>query len=795
MNGEDPLRHDAAEPRIPAPERTPPRRRGRRLIFSRPAARMHLERLWASLRDGIEHDLDLGHGAPWLVLAFAIGIWAYFELPREPVVQATVPAACIAFMVVWRRRTAGHPARAAMIIAAMVCGLAAADLRAALVEAPRLKRAGMHDVAGRVVAVERRESDYRLTVEPVMISRIAESAMPLRLRVSARKPAVPPEVGTGVRFRARLAPPGGAVMPGGYAFDRAAYFQGLGASGFVLGGVAAAEIPARARWLARVALRLSAMLAGLRASLADRVRETLAGDAGGIAAALIVGERGGVSEEAQEALRTAGLAHVLAISGMHMALVAGTIFFFVRAGLALSPQWALKRPIRSWAALCALIAATGYLFLSGASVATQRAYIMAAIVFLAILTGRPALTMRSVALAALAILALTPEALLHPGFQMSFAAVIALVAAYEAWAGRRRREDGREPDSARGGPLRAVRFWVTGLIMTSLIAGLATAPIAAAHFSRVAPLGLLANLAAMPLVALVIMPMAVLSVVAMPFGLDPLPLAVMGRGIDAMLAVAGTVADMTPSGGLIGAVDEAGVIACIAGLFLLAFLKTRWRLAGLLPIALGIIAMPLVGRPDVLISEDGRTVAARRADGRLAVAQGRGGRFSAENWLRADGDPAALSDRKAKEPELRCDDLGCVLRVERQATPERVAGGRADRPGPVLTIAMVRDPLALAEDCRRADIVVAPFAVPQWCGETTMVFDRDRLETTGAVAITLAKPEAGEDVLRLRAGKQAEPMAGTTAIGAASGSAARGIEHIKTVRTGNYRPWHGAAAD
>ncbi|WP_162901469.1 ComEC/Rec2 family competence protein [Breoghania sp. L-A4] len=400
-----------------------------------------------------------------------------------------------------------------------------------------------------------------------------------------------PRVSKPVRFLARLSPPGGAVLPGGYAFDQAAYFASIGASGFVYGDlkpvVDAGDWP-EPGWR----LHLGGALTDIRFAISARIRDSLSdpatgtdSEAGGIAAALIVGDRGGVSEAAQESLRVAGLAHVLAISGMHMALVAGTIFFAVRAVLAASPALALGYPIRHWAAGAALVAATVYLALSGASIATQRAYIMAAIVFIAMLSGRRALTMRSVAVAALLILAASPEALLQPGFQMSFAAVIALVAAYEAWRKRGARETTRAGHTLWHG----LRFWIAGLLVTSLIAGLATAPIAAVHFYRTAPLGLLANMAAMPLVSLVIMPAAVASVLAMPFGLDPLPLSAMGAGIDAMLAIAETVARWTPSGGLVGAVPPVVGLACVAGLLLLALLKSRWRLIGLAPISLAAV--------------------------------------------------------------------------------------------------------------------------------------------------------------------------------------------------------------
>lgn len=780
MNGID----DERTPAQTLEKMTPPgaSRVYRRRFVIRPglALRMRLERILASFRHCLERDLDAGHAAPWVVLAFAGGVWIYFSLPREPLIWATVPLAMIISGIAWTRWSRGYSARLGIVLAAIAAGLAGADLRAALVEAPRLSRSGGYDVTGQVMAFESRRQGYRLKVRPTSMSRVEADVLPRMIRVTARSPKVPPEPGSSVAFRARLSPPGGPVMPGGYAFDVAAYFSGIGANGFVLGTIQTTDTrPPGVRLWAK------STLAAVRAGISARIRSSLDGDAGGIAAALIVGNRGGVGEEVQEDLRVAGLAHVLAISGMHMALVSGTIFFALRAGLACFSGLALNYPIRQWAAAAALAAATVYLFLSGASVATQRAYMMAAIVFIAILAGRRAVTMRSVAVAALTILILSPEALLQPGFQMSFAAVIALVATYEAWSEHRRVASIRQDA---GGSLRLMRFWVGGLLMTSLIAGLATAPIAAAHFYRVAPLGLLANMAAMPLVSLVIMPMGVLSVLAMPFGLEPIPLAAMGWGIDSMLSVAASVSDMTPSGGLIGAISKGAALACICGLFLLAFLKSRWRLIGIGPIVAGVLAAPAVSPPDILISEDGRTVAARQADGRLAILQGRGGRFSAEVWLRSDGDAATVRDRKGGAPALHCDDLGCVLRLA-------VVEGDVGATPP--SIAVLRSPSALGEDCRRADIVVASF--PAVCAGGAEVFDVVRLGEFGAVALYLDNERTSFRTVNGTAAPPGQSSSGQssslTPVPQSSPKSRLQIVSIETARAGRHRPWHGVPAD
>ncbi|PTW61152.1 competence protein ComEC [Breoghania corrubedonensis] len=759
-------------------------------------ARLELARL--SFVAAMAHDLEYGRGFPWLVVCFAIGVWGYFELPREPQPWATVPLAAFLAIFAFRRRRRGHAAIISLILASLATGVCAGNVRTWSVNAPRLVKDGTRSVTGWVEEVEPRERGYRLTIRPVRIGIDEGDALPRLVRVTGRAQP-PPRPGDAITFRARLSPPQGPVLPGGYAFDRAAYFEQIGAYGFIYGRPEPALLGRSPGWR----LEVVAAISRLRTQIGSRIREALPGDSGAIAAALIVGDRGAVSEFAQENLRIAGLAHVLAISGMHMALVAGAIFFVVRGGLALSPGLALNCPIRSWAAAAALVAATAYLVISGASIATQRAYVMAAVIFVSMIVGRPAVTMRSVALAAAIVLALSPEALLQPGFQMSFLAVIALVAAYRGWFEWRKGSPRIDASELVGrsrllSAIRFVGFWVGGLAMTSVIAGVATGPVALAHFYRASPLGLVANMAAMPFVSLLIMPFAVVSVLAMPFGLDPLTLQPMGIGIDAMLAIAGKVAGWTPSGGVVGALGDWPAVLSAAGLLWLALWTSRWRLLGIIPVVAALGVAGLHERPDILISEDGRTIAVRTPQGPLAVSTGPGGRFAAEIWLKADGDPASLSQRKANAQVMRCDDRACVFQVAgagdhhgsegqipHAAAPGTPSGASIPLPGPlqqpdrsgvgltpiarsremrdreerapavtdtapvgsVLVLSRVERPEAFDEDCRRADIIVTHLEAPKDCALHALVIDTRFLEMHGAAALFLKRPPPGQRVL------------------------------------------------
>ena len=341
----------------------------------------------------------------------------------------------------------------------------------------------------------------------------------VRLRLSARQGAAA-EIGAWVELRAVLRPPSPPVAPGAFDFQRHAYFQRLGGVGFAVTVARRTAPPGEVQASVFAPWRLA--LAGLRIEIADRIRAALDGPAGAVAAALMTGDRRAIPAHVLADMRDSGLAHLLAISGLHVGLVAAILFFGLRAALALVPKVALRYPIKKWAAAAALVGAFGYVLISGASVSTQRAFLMVGVVLLAVMVDRTAISMRLVAWAALIVLAMAPESLLGPSFQMSFAAVVALVAAYEVL--RRRLSAWR----AEAGTLRRAGLYLVGVGITTIVATAATAPFAVYHFNRFAEYGLAANLAAVPLTALWVMPWAMAAFCLMPAGLEAVALTPMG---------------------------------------------------------------------------------------------------------------------------------------------------------------------------------------------------------------------------------------------------------------------------
>lgn len=696
-----------------------------------------------SIRAWLIAEAAPGRLMPWLPVAFGAGIVLYFAAEREPsLIAAGGLFVGLAIAAVLAR---GRPIAFPVLlgVAALAAGFAIATLRSVRVAHPILPLPVWNvTISGWIEVHEERARSDRVVVKVHNIEgeRLKE---PLeRVRVSVRK-GTAPAVGAFVAFKARLDPPRAPWRPGGYDFARDLYFQNIGATGLVLGAIRTAEPPgAPGAWL-----RYAAFVDGIRNGIDRRIRASLSGDVGAIASALITGKRDAISERVNDAMYVSSLAHVLSISGYHMAVVAGVVFFVVRALLALAPMLALRHPIKKWAAAAALVAAFFYLLLSGAEVATQRAFIMTAIVLVGVMVDRPALTLRNLALAALGVMLLAPEAVVHPSFQMSFAATLALVAIYE-----------RGLPWMTGGvdtPLGVrVALWggheIFALVLASLVAGLATTIYAAYHFHRLAPYGVLANLLAMPMVSLVAMPAGLLALVALPFGFDGPLWRLMGVGIEWMIAVAQWVASLPGAVGRIAAFDIAPLLVATVGLVVVCLLRTplRWCGAAVLAIAIAWALNPT--RPDVLVADGGQAYAVRGADGRLAVMKTGNDTFAVREWLAADGDARAPGDVTLTKG-FACDAAACIARL---------------RDGALLSI--VSRPDAFAEDCARAKLVLTARTAPPWCGAT--VIDRATWRQSGALALT--RTPTGFAVTPARPATQDRPWARRAGSGGAQEDAA-----------------------
>jgi ComEC/Rec2-related protein len=593
-------------------------------------ARIHLGDSTSSVRE----EAEFGHVFLWAPVFFGAGAALWFSVEDTPSLTALLVVLCLTgapALLLARERQAMRALAAALCL--MMAGAVAADWECRRIHSVLLDSPVTTTIRGRV---ETREADglgrwrYRIRIEETQGPRLKRP--PEVIAITGGRGA-PIGLGEGIEGRARLTPPSGPALAGlnDFAFD--AYFSGVGAQGYFY-GAPKAWTPTIARETDFVERALG-WIEPLRLAISDRIRSVLPGDAGAFAASMVTDDRRAISRETTEALRLSGLAHIVAISGLNMALAAGLFFVGLRMALSLSQRIAHLWPVKRIAAAGALITVTGYYLISGFAVSAERAYVMMAIMLIAAISGRRAISLRNVALSAMIILAMTPSAVLGPGFQMSYAATIALVTGYSSWL---RRDSGPSlvevmPLLRPIGPL--WRFFM-GVFATSLIGGFSTALFSAEHFHRLAAWGLLANLLAMPIISFIVMPCGLIALLLMPLGLDWVPLEIMGWGLSWVIGVAHWTASL---GGnwVTGRLPVWFFVTSSIGLCVLALMRSRLRLAGLgLCLASGLALAAATTRmpPRLIIHEGGRLVGLTTAEA-IAVSDPKPEAFILDQWRRA----------------------------------------------------------------------------------------------------------------------------------------------------------------
>lgn len=694
-----------------------------------------------AIRSVIGEETEKAHMVAWFALVLIFGAVTWFLLPKAPPLAALlVPFGLFAMTLRWLVRLW---LRVVVILAiAFLAGMVAADVETRRMGTILLDSPVTTQILGRVIA---RDSDHlgrwRYTIDRIETVEPVIRRPPTRVRLVAAASHDPVAIGQVIGGRVRLRPPSGPAMPDGYDFAFHAYFQGLGAHGYFLGRPSSGPSE-KADPDGSLFQSVAMDIARLRGAIAERIRAILPDEAGSLAVALIVADRRGVSPEVIETLRVSGLAHVLAISGLHMALVAGTSFWFLRSLLSLSPNLAQRLPVKKYAATGALAVATAYLLISGASVSTRRAYIMLIIMLVAVLFDRRALTLRNVAIAAIIIVAWTPSAVLGPGFQMSFSATAVLIAAFGLWE-RHRFHAAHDADRPVQKLAVGALLFLAGLALTSVVAGLATAPFALFHFNRIATYGLLANVLAMPLVTFIVMPAGLIAMLVMSFGWERVPLLIMGEGLDAVMSIARFVESL---GGavVIGQIGPVLFGLMVAALVVFVFARTGLRWIGALPLSGTFLLLALVPagqHPAILVSEDGRMVGIVSHAG-IATNRLRPPSFVFEQWQRSLGGLAHRPPAPMAAVEPRMDPwqaLRSTFADNTLATSNFACMGKqfcAAVTPQNQRIVVVEDLAYLGAACDLAGIVITakPIAMTRCYSGATLVTAR-MLRQSGALAI------------------------------------------------------------
>lgn len=643
----------------------------------------------------------------WVPVALGAGVAGWFILPNA----ATWLAFCcgmLALACIGATMPVGGRVRRMVIIGATLACVGCLLIwgKAATMGETPLAR----PVFARVVATVESVQDVPAQgIVRVRVRPIDAPGLPSLVRINIAKADVPSGLGEGamIRFRARLMPPAPPSVPGGYDFAARAYFQGIGATGKALKPI---EI-----------LRPSDAAPPLRARLFDHILAQARGAGGGMAAALATGDQGAIAEDDAEAMRRSGLAHLLSISGLHVTALIGAVIFLLMRTLALSRRAALTMPLMLIAAAGGALAGIFYTWLTGAEVPTLRSCVAALLVLGGLAMGREAMTLRLVATGALVVLIFWPEALVGPSFQMSFAAVTALVAlsehrAFRAFAAARDE-----------GLLRKALRMLAVTLATGVAVELALMPIALFHFHKAGMLGAFANLVAIPLTTFVVMPLEALALAFDVAGLGAPFWWLTERALDLLLAIAHGVAASPMATMLAPATSDARFGVMIAGLLWCLLWRSRWRWLGLPPVVLGMILTLTARPPDMLVTGDGRHVAVRTDKG-MALLRERAGDYVRDTLSESagyDGELAALADL----PGARCSQDLCALRMVGGGRQWRLLFTRSD---------MLIERRTFARDCAAADIVVSDRALPRWCRPRWLKIDRRLLARTGGLSIALA---------------------------------------------------------
>jgi competence protein ComEC len=673
---------------------------------------------WRSAFDrALAHEIEERRFFLWIPVAAMGGVALNLAADREPVMW--LPALMIAVFVTlaWLCRARPLALGLSLAIVALFAGFLSMSLRTARVAAPVLDRIRIADVQGYVEEVDLRSVGARMVIGVVSADGMPSEKVPHRVRVTTRNT---PEVAAGdfVSFKARLLPPSRAALPGGYDFARDAFFAGVGAVGSTLGPIQRLPPPGDASW----GQRFNAAIDHARNRLALRVNAIIGGDEGAIAAAMVTGKRDFLSNDARDLIREAGIFHIITISGVQMTLVAGIFFVVTRRILALSPRLALQYPIKKWAAAVAMVGSVLYDVSTGSRVGTERALFMTLIVLSAVIMDRRALTMRNLAFAVLAVVVLEPEAILGVSFQLSFAAVTALVAVMESRIAALDLDP--DPFLPKRGAAAKPGFFAAHLIEKPLallgataFATSATASFMAYHFHDLSPYVLIGNPLTLTVIEVFAVPGALVGAALYPLGLDGPVWIYVGAGIKLILWVARFIAQAP------GSTVHLRAFApyALPFLALAVMCATIWRTwtfrVSAIPFALiGIAGATQGPRYDVIVAPSGDLAAVRDADGALEIVGKRFNAFAAEQWLEADGDGRDPSSARAYDAP--CDRLGCVA-----ALPEGES------------LSLVIDRLAFDEDCARAEVVVSALSAPADC-KAKFLFDEQALARLGAIGLT-----------------------------------------------------------
>lgn len=661
----------------------------------------------------------------WIPVFMAVGSALFFSFMREPspwVVAGGFSGATFLCAAAFRLYAWRHDVGAlllfvvAWVLWLVMSGFTLATIKTDSIATPMITRE-TRPVMINATLDHREEQEGKkgtlLFLSDVTIEKWDKEKTPTRIRLTTRKETMV-KSGDTIKVLAKLSPLSPPVAPDSYDFARHYFYDSIGALGFVLSDVVILSEPPLDIF----------HLESLRTHIAEKIKSVVPERQAGIVAALMTGERAAIFDEDWDALRASGLAHIISISGLHVAMVAAPVFFLVRFFLALFPFIVLRYPIKKIAAGVAMLVCCLYVGLVVPSVPTTRALLMTGIGLLAIMLDRSPFSLRLVAFSAILVLIFAPESIWSVSFQMSFAAVTALVAVAEAMTPVMRHL------YADAGWFRKTVLFFCGIIMTSLVASVATAPYSIYHFQQIASYSVLANALSTPLSGLIIMPMVIVSFLLMPFGAADWSLKLLGWGVEGLLDIARWTQGLSGSVLTLPALPTlAMVMITVAGIAVI-LLHRRTKYSALVPLCIAILSVVTAKQPDILVNQDGSMMAIR--DGHTVyVSSLRKDKFSLETWLKRWN---ILEEHVQPFPKqgqvvftkggfIACDSALCRIEIQNKK------------------IAFGHKYYELQQDCAWADMLVTELRLPHdFCGAKDIrIFDHYYFKAHGAASFRLDK--------------------------------------------------------
>jgi competence protein ComEC len=563
----------------------------------------------------------------WIPVMIAVGIISFFQLDFDLSLVPCLIALGISSLTFFMLRKKYYLRIIALGIFFIVLGFSAAVVRTDSLKSPVIKdKTDQIWIEANVSEILHNEKGKRIVLDNIYSDYISQNEMPKKIRISVKTKMDEVEIGDRILVKCILMPPPEPSMPKGFDFAEFAYFKQIGAIGYATSHIRILE---KAVDVSTIANYIST----IRKRAGEKIAAVMDQPAAAIGTGLLVGDSSSIPKDDFDIIRTSGIAHIIAISGMHIVVVVGMIFLTFRFFLSRSQYIVLHYNIKKISAVLAIIGSFLYLLLAGSPVSAQRAFIMSTLVLLAIILDRNASPMRSIAISAIILLLITPEAIMSASLQMSYAACIALIASFEI-SKRIFATEGRHKFSG----LKKVSLYFASVTFASLVAGLATAPFIIYHFNQFSTYSLLTNILSVPLSDFYIMPLGMIALLLMPLGLEKIALVPMEWGIDLMFNYAKYISSLPNASFYIPSFTDAGIALIACGGLVACFSNTKLRFAGVIPILFGLTTLYEYKKPHILLDRDGKIFAIQNEQNQLIVSSKSKAKFTRDVWLQSSGE-------------------------------------------------------------------------------------------------------------------------------------------------------------